>query len=201
VANIITVLDLENFMGREFTPEEEVQAAAIIESVTAVIEDEVDASFEFVEDDVMITQADGHGILEFNERPIVDVTSVTKVDETEVDGWEFDGLSTIYNLWPNQVVIVTYSHGFETVPRAIKTVALGMASRIVYNPAGLRQETVGAISVTYPGIGGEAGTVNLSALERKILERYKVAAKSMRLDAARRRNNSLSILTLDNDID
>jgi hypothetical protein len=70
----------------------------------------------------------------------------------------------------------------------------------MYNPSGLRQETVGAISVTYPGIGGEAGTINFSNLEKRVLDKYSKTEKSMRMAVQRRRLNSLPVLTIDNDI-
>lgn len=70
----------------------------------------------------------------------------------------------------------------------------------MYNPSGLRQETVGAISVTYPGIGGEAGTINFSTLERRILSNYAYQARSMRLMVAERRMSGMPVLTIDNDI-
>ncbi|MET0463746.1 MAG: hypothetical protein ABW007_11355, partial [Chitinophagaceae bacterium] len=120
-------------------------------------------------------------------------------DELAEPVW--DGLSTIYGLQPNQVVDIVYSHGYAQVPGDIKAVAYGMSSRIIYNPSGLRQETVGSISVTYPGVGGEAGTVNMSKLERNVLDKYSAQAKSMRLAGQRLRIGTLPILTIDNDID
>src|ERR1044071_10230990 len=106
----------------------------------------------------------------------------------------WDGLSAIYGLQPNQVVDIVYSHGYSTVPGDIKAVAYGVCSRIMYNPSGLRQETVGAISVTWPGVGGEAGTINFSGLEKKVLAKYSRMAKSMRMATQRRRYDSLPIL-------
>lgn len=198
---IITVEELSAFMGREFSTSEAEQAQALIDVVEGAIESETGVSFTPVTDDVIKIQADGHGIIELKSRPVTNVTSLVDVNGDEIDYWEFDGLTTIYNLFPLQVVTLTYSHGFSSVPRDIRGVALGSASRVMYNPSGLRQETVGAISVTYPGIGGEAGTINFSALERKILGKYGDDAASMRLATNRRRIAGLPILTIDNSID
>lgn len=198
---VITTEDLEAFMGRTFTDAEEAQADAIIEVVTAVIESETGVSFTLVEDEEIRAQADGYGMIELNARPISDVTvyDIDTTDELAEPVW--DGLATIYGLQPNQVVDIVYSHGYAQVPGDIKAVAYGMSSRIIYNPSGLRQETVGAISVTYPGIGGEAGTINMSNLEKNVLEKYARQNRSMRLAGQRLRIGTLPILTTTNDID
>lgn len=198
---LITVEELEAFMGRDFTETEEIQAEALIDAVTSVVEIETGVSFTYVEDEEIRIQADGYGMIELNAKPIAEVT-VYELDSTdEVEGYAWDGLMTVYGLYPNQVVDIIYSHGYSTVPGDIKAVAYGVCSRVMYNPVGLRQETVGAISVTYPGIGGEAGTINFSALEKKILAQYARKAKSMRLAGQRRRIDTLPELTIDNDID
>jgi hypothetical protein len=198
---LITVEELEAFMGREFTEQEESFAEAQIQAISDAIEGITGISFELVIDEEIRAQADGYGIIELNAKPITDVAvfPVGSDDECETAVW--DGLQTIYGLYPNEVVDIVYSHGYSTVPSDIKTVAKGSASRVMYNPSGLRQETVGAISVTYPGVQGEAGTINFSRLERKILAKYVAMAKSWRMDAQRRRVSMLPELTIDNDID
>lgn len=198
---LITVEELEAFMGRTFTDAEEAQAEAIITAVTAVIESETGVSFEITVDEEIRTQADGYGMIELNAKPVSEVTVYCIDSDEEHSSYVWDGLATIYGLQPNEVVDIMYSHGYSTVPGDIKAVAYGMSSRIIYNPSGLRQETVGAISVTYPGIGGEAGTINMSNLEKKVLEKYSAQMKSMRLAGQRRRASSLPELTIWNDID
>lgn len=198
---VITVNELSAFMGKDFTEQEAAQAAILIDTVTALIEDEAGVSFTHIPADTIIIQADGHGIIELNSRPINDVGPIFSMDGEEFTEWEFDGMQAVYNFFPLQVVELTYDHGFEAIPARIKAVALGACSRVMYNPSGLRQETVGAISVTYPGIGGEAGTINFSDLERKVLARYAGTGVSMRLALTRRKIAGMPILTIDNDID
>lgn len=198
---LITVEELEAFMGRTFTEAEEAQAEAIIDTVSSMIESYTGVTFALTEDDDIRIQADGYGIFEFNSKPIVSV-NVYKIGTTEeVDYATWDGLGAIYGLMPNEVVDVVYTHGYAVVPGDIKAVTYGACSRVIYNPSGLRQETVGAISVTYPGIGGEAGTINFSNLEQKVLDKYRRTSQSQRMAVQRRRYNSLPILTIDNDID
>lgn len=198
--SLITVEELEAFMGRTFTDSEATQAASLIQVASDVIESETGVSFSLVEDEEVRMQADGYGIIELNAKPVQEVT-VYETDSTdEITYATWDGLASVYGLQPNEVVDIVYTHGYTTVPGDIKAVCYGVCSRVMYNPSGLRQETVGAISVTYPGIGGEAGTLNFSTLEKKVLEKYAATARSMRMAVQRRKADSLPILTYWNDI-
>lgn len=198
---LITVEELEAFMGREFTDAEADQAEAQIQAISDAIEGVTGISFELVEDEEIRAQADGFGMIELTAKPISAITvfEIESGDEYTAATW--DNMQCIYGLYPNETVDIVYSHGYATVPGDIKTVVKGMASRIMINPSGLRQETVGAISVTYPGVQGEAGTIQFSKLETKILAKYTAQAQSWRMSAERRRISSWPELTVDNDID
>lgn len=197
---LITVEELEAFMGRTFTATEEAQAEVLIQMASDVIESETGVTFSLVEDQEVRMQADGYGIIELNSKPIQEVT-IYVIDSTdEVTYATWDGLAAVYGLQPNEVVDIVYTHGYATVPGDIKAVCYGVCSRMMYNPSGLRQETVGAISVTYPGIGGEAGTLNFSTLEKKVLDKYAATERSMRMAVERRKLDSLPILSYWNNI-
>lgn len=197
---LITTDELAAFMGRTFTETEENQAQMFIDNVSVIIESETGVSFAAVDNEEIRIQADGYGMIELSARPISEI-SVYDIDQTTpLTYGTWDGLATVYGLQPNQVVDIIYSHGYSVVPGDIKAVCYGVCSRMMYNPGGLRQETVGAISVTYPGIGGEAGTINFSTLERRVLAKYSNTMKSMRLAAQLRRQESLPELTVWNDI-
>lgn len=197
---LITTAELEAFMGRTFTDTEEAQAEVLIDLVSSVIESETGVSFSPRADEDVRVQADGYGMIEFHSKPISSVTVYEPDTTTEIDYAVWDGLACVYGLQPNQVVDIVYSHGYTVPPGDIKAVCYGVCSRIIINPSGLRQETVGSISVTYPGIGGEAGTINFSSLEKRILKKYSDSVKSMRLAVQRRKLDSLPILTTDNNI-
>ena len=53
--------------------------------------------------------------------------------------------------WPNEArsVTVTYTHGYVNVPDSVKGACLSAAGRVYSNPDGIRQESVGGVSVTY----------------------------------------------------
>lgn len=187
-------------MGRTFTESEEAQAQMFIDNVSIIIESETGVSFAAVDNEEIRIQADGYGMIELSAKPISQVAVYDLDETTPLVYGTWDGLATVYGLQPNQVVDIVYSHGYATVPGDIKAVCYGVCSRMMYNPGGLRQETVGAISVTYPGIGGEAGTINFSTLERRVLEKYSNTMASMRLAGERRRYAALPELTTWNDI-
>lgn len=200
--SLVSVEELEAFMGRDFSTQEEIQAQAILDNVEALVESALNGiSLTLVENDIIKTQADGHGMIELISKPIHDIVSITDVNGDEIANYEFDGMACIYNLFPLQVVTITLNHGYVTLPADIRTIILGAASRFMNNPSGLRQETVGAISVTYPSVAGEAGTINFSALEKRVIAKYADYNRSMRTAVTRRRIAGMPVLTIDNDVD
>jgi hypothetical protein len=199
--NIITVPQLEIFMGTTFSDTQRLQAAQLCALATHAVTSLTGITFGPVDDEMVQMQSDGHGIIELLEKPIRAVTTVTKWDELdEDDGWKWDGMAGIYNLAPHTTYTIVYSFGTLNIPGDVEIVALGMTSRVMYNPTGIRQETVGAISITYPGIGGEAGSVNVSNLEEKILEKYRPLGWSYRTGINALREQKLPVLTTWNNI-
>lgn len=199
--SIITVEQLEQFMGTTFDETQTSQASMQVVLADAAITALTGVTFYPVDDEVISAQSDGHGIIELVEKPVRNVTSVMQWDSTDEDDcWLWDGMAGIYNLRPKTTYTITYSFGSINTPNDIQIVALGMCSRVMNNPSGLRQETVGAISITYPGIGGEAGTINISNLEESILAKYKPIAWSYRSGVNQLRERNLPILTTYNNI-
>lgn len=199
--SLITVEQLEQFMGVTFDDTQRSQAQMQCILAEAAISSITGVTFYPVDDDLISAQSDGHGIIELVEKPIRNVSSVMRWDsEDEDDCWSWDGMAGVYNLSPRTTYSITYSYGRLETPTDVTIVALGMCSRVMNNPAGLRQETVGAISVTYPGIGGEAGTINISNLEERILEKYTTTEWSYRNGISKLRERNLPILTTYNNI-
>jgi hypothetical protein len=55
--------------------------------------------------------------------------------------------------WLPGRVVVAFTHGYATVPDAVKAVCLGWASVGLLNPGALRSETVGSVSQTWAVAG------------------------------------------------
>ncbi len=97
------------------------------------------------------------------------------VDSTEYD-WSADGiLSRWWTGWPCrfQGVRVTYSHGYDVLPREVAGVCLSLAKRLYDNPSGqaLTSMTLGDYSATY-----ETGGTGLLPQEVDVLQLYEAIA-------------------------
>jgi hypothetical protein len=94
------------------------------------------------------------------ERPVVDVTSVaglpaggwTLVRDTLLPGpvysymWELDDIITGNVTWTPMsmpTIAVTYSHGFQVIPKDLRGLCLSVAARMYVNPSSVEMESVG----------------------------------------------------------
>lgn len=184
MAPLIPVADVETILGRTLTTAEAAQVAVFIDFASSYIRDYTGRSFERRSNHLIRTQADAHGVVELPDPPIVSVASIVDADaegETWIVADQWDGMWRINGLRPWHTYLITYTHGDQEVPQSIAGVCASMASRQIINPAGIRQETVGATSVTYASVFGEAGALGLSGLERQVLDMYADVALSWRV--------------------
>jgi hypothetical protein len=142
-------------------------AATTLDQVSAIIRRE--ARNQFVRRTTTLRRTpDCDGVIRLPLRPVVSVDSVTR-----------DGLPLAYN-WDEETerlhvrswaaVSVTFTHGYAEVPGDVMAVALTAAQRVLSNPHDLRQETVGAVSVTY---ASETIGASLSQADKDLLGRYR----------------------------
>jgi len=119
---------------------------------------------------------DGNGtrVLLLPETPVSDVATV-EVDGEELDPddyqWSADGyLRKLNGTWPTDLrsIEVTYTHGYATIPALIVSITAKLAGRMLDVPAAVRQETIGAYSVSYT-------PATLQADELVLLDTYKRA--------------------------
>ena len=195
--------DIEARLGRNLTSEEAARIRALLDDASALVRSYTNQTFEHVDDDTVTLPATG-GRIVLPGRPVSAVSRVVAVggnlalpDFTLAD-WAFDGIDTIkigdgaaiINLpevwWDDDgypgTYQVTYSHGYATVPPDVLSVVCGMVTRVFQNPSNLRSETVGSYSVTYTiPATGEALGINLSRYEKKILDRYRRTASTVRV--------------------
>ncbi|HEY9417058.1 MAG TPA: hypothetical protein VIQ30_20055 [Pseudonocardia sp.] len=97
---------------------------------------------------------------------------VTLVSGTNYD-WYRNGQLTRAGRWTSKAkaITVTYTHGYpagHVKLELARSVCLTAAARMLNNPAGLRSETVGAVSWTAAGSGADA-TVILTAGDEESL--------------------------------
>jgi len=183
---IISVTDLQNYMGITFTDTQTVQAAYIVDYINGFINDETDTSFG-LETGVTIrvrTDVDGEYILQ--NIPVSAVTLIhdvaTDTDLTS-DQWIFDGIDTLCGFWPGQVLDVTMDFGVDPVPGSIIGVALSMAKRamgqlISNTDSGLVLKQVGDVIYQF----GDVLSPNKN--EQTVLDAYSVTEFTMKLDSS-----------------
>jgi hypothetical protein len=126
-------------------------------------------------------QADYDGIITLPFRPVTSITSVETIDGDTRSNWQWNGIDEIDHLEAHEVVDITYVAGYSAAPAVLKNIAISAASRLMINPTGVRQQTVGAISETIAAGEGTAGSVWFTAQEKELLARYQTTMGTLRL--------------------
>lgn len=183
---IISVSDLQTFMGIEFTDIQAAQAAYIVDYINGYINDETDTSFGTETGAVIRVKTDVSGEYIFQNIPVQAVTLVHDVfSDTDLTSsqWSFDGIDVLCGFYPGQVLDITMDFGVDPVPGSIIGVALGMAKRamgqlISNTDSGLVLKQVGDVIYQY----GDVLSPNKN--EQTILDSYSVTEFTMKLDSS-----------------
>lgn len=150
---LLQVSDIEDVIGRPADDEiEERKWLLYIDSVSAYIENYVDVDFEKTENHVVRRKATYRGVVRLFGGPIYSVTAVKNWRTGQPDFYaDWDGIDQIFNLDSMQVVDITYTHGYDTIPRDIFLVALHGVLGLVDEgePSELRSYTVGDVKEDY----------------------------------------------------
>lgn len=197
--------ELGHFLGEELADARLIQAEMFLELATAQIQGWTRQRIEAVADDEVVLAGTRDWELELPERPVTSAT-VTAVDGIALvegsyrlsgsklirpGGWcgpwglqSGNAPSGLLQAWwwdvPSRVE-VTYSHGFATIPDDVRMVCLQLAARLLQNPTGVAQETIGNYSVMYEArnaVGTAAG--GLTGAETVLLSRYRRRAVAMK---------------------
>ncbi len=186
---LATAADLATRLGRTFTEAETLRVQALLDDASAVVREftRQDITRDTTTDTFTMRRADPvlhrcAGLVTLPQRPVIDIESVS-VDGTPTLDWWQEGQEVLLRAWTwdrppaaNRApqVTVTYTHGWDPVPGAIKTIVMQAANRVLVNPSQVRSETVGGESVTYLiPTTGEALGVLLSRTEKDVLKRYR----------------------------
>lgn len=149
---LVSIQDIEDTLGRSAEDAaEEAEWQFYINIISDFINNEVDVAFE---PQTLVTErlrADAYGEVKL-KGPVVNITSVKNFRTQEEDLYvDFDGVDTLYYLNPRQVVDVTYSYGYNTVPDDIRNLVISaiLAQINEYAPVSLRSYTVGDVTEEY----------------------------------------------------
>lgn len=178
MTSLLTITELSVALGREIDTEEEPQAQYLIDATSSYIESVTELSFSLVEDATERFMANYYGELVITPGPVQDVSELTAVNySTPV--WYWDGMDTVYYLYPNQVVDITYSYGYTTIPADIKAVATEMVKAVIDSSSGgsLKSKQIGDVQYAFQ----EMAVNNFQGLGSDTLDLYMPLARTERL--------------------
>jgi len=139
-------------LGGPLTGARLAQAEVFLEIATADIQAWTRQIIELVEDDLVIFPGSGGWELELPQRPVIAVNEVTTDGVVMAPtGYRVDGeiLQSLVGGWTGTTIAVTYTHGYEDIPRDIWAVTLRLAAQMLDNPQSIKQEGIGSYAVTY----------------------------------------------------
>ena len=189
MADLITPGDIEARVGRPLTDAEQNRLAAVVRDVSAAIRSYTGQTITLVEDDEVRLRVVG-GQIRLPQRPVVEVSAVTSTTGTALS-YEWNGIEhadvTTWagNYWPTHqdLVDVTYTHGYATVPDDIVAVACQVAIRslaVAIDSTAMQQESIGGYSYTLGGAAAN-GALGFLAGERQVLDRYRRRHRTLQL--------------------
>lgn len=198
MANLLTIEDITEATGNSpSSPEEEARWQHYIDAVSAFINGYVSVTFESVTDDTIRYRADYYGVIDLGGDPVSSVSSVKDWQTQTAVNYGWDGLCYLFDLEPNQVVDVTFTHGYASVPDDIRFMAteavLGVLGLGATGP--LKSFTVGDVTEVYTAGVQEEPTAVVS-LSRSVLMRYTDVETSWRLGSGRYPGYTSQIPTL-----
>jgi hypothetical protein len=179
---LITLAYLEIALNRPLEQSEEANAQYLINATSNYIEEVTDTAFSEHTAVTVREMADYYGLIELSPYPVKGITSVTAVTYGSSVMWYWDGLQTIYNLYPNQVVDIVYDYGMDSVPEGIKSVTAEMIKSVIeVLPEGaLKSKQVGDVQHVF----AESANASFNGLGSEILDGYKPVGLTFRLGRA-----------------
>lgn len=186
---LLALEDVEVALGREAVDDaEEAMWQQRIEQISAFVDGYCDDCFEVVAGDTLRAQANAYGVIELGGGPVSQVTSVMWAGTTKpVTGSCYDGLETLYNLWPMAVVDIVYTHGWSAVPKDVKGVVLdallallGLAEQGSSGP--IKQFTVGNVTEAYSFSKHQDGATKINVtVSGEVLNLYRKSMGTFQL--------------------
>jgi hypothetical protein len=176
MANLATIEDVEDRLGRSLTESEAARVEALLQDASALVVSYTGQ--EFLEGTSNSLLQVKQGKIRLPQKPATDVISAVDLDDRNLS-FKWDEFQTLYVTAPNfSMVRVEYDHGTVLPPEDVVAVVAGITLRTLQvSPdaaQGVTQQTAGPFSVTYAtwAVGGQAV---LSPTDKAILDRYRVS--------------------------
>lgn len=184
---LATIDDLTDRLGRDVTTLEALRLDRLLTDASAAVRSYTGQ--QFTEDETTDRIRVRRSMARLPQRPVTEVDTVKDVDSNDVT-FTWDGQETLYldPYWgvafeftfvprrvPLQLVDVTYTHGYASVPDDIIAVVCSMVGRafgVSPEMAGTTALSLGDASISY-GAAGAAGGIGMLMDERAVLDRYR----------------------------
>src|SRR4051812_31981340 len=176
MATFISTYDLGELIGVDLS--QDVGATIAVEAASEMCRTIAEQPFDLVAGDIVTLDGTGTDAILLPKLPVATAGTVT-VNGTIITDYVLDttrgmllrGTTGSYPrpVWPSgrQNVVVTYTHGYGTIPADVRMVALEVARRIVIQGAAT-EETVGDVRIKYAG-----AATDMTDGELRILRKYR----------------------------
>jgi hypothetical protein len=168
----------QEMLGVTLADDQAAQVAQQIQAAAQYVQRVTGQELVVNEDEEVTFDGPGTRVLFLPQLPVTDVSAVSVVENggttALVEGTDYEwsarrgAIRRLGAHWPRayQSVIVTYSHGYETLPLDVQRLIYSLAARGVGTPDGqaVTQEQIGQYSATYEGMRG-----GLTAWESNVL--------------------------------
>jgi hypothetical protein len=170
---LATIADVEARLGRELTVAEESKANAWLDDASALFVNRAEQKFEPGESTVRLFPNDG--IVRLLQRPVIEIINVEDINGASVD-YTWDGFQTLFDVFTNMPLVVTYEHGSVDIPADVVACVAGMVSRTLsISPeaaAGITRTTTGPFTQEFAAwaVGQQ---VMMSPAEMAVADSYR----------------------------
>lgn len=183
--------------GLTLTADESSRVSGLIGRASALIQDAAKQQIVLVTDDVLTLNGTRKERVTLPERPVVSVASVTLDGETLTEGTDWfladdqivrrrtafvDGFGSAFLDapfllgsgfgFPSQTLVVTYTHGFATIPGSVKEICLEAVVRVWVNPGSVARQSSGNTSTVYDNSRFAPTGLLLTSDEKRDIRRF-----------------------------
>jgi len=176
---LLTVDELEDAMGGVSLTEAQTNCANyLISRVSSYLESITGVTFEPKTDFTFRAKADMNGQVTTPVWPVTDVSNFHDFKtDLDITYPRWDGMDMFYGMFPRQVIDITVSYGMETVPIAMKNVAIEAVRRgMSANATSLVSKTVGDVIYVFGDM------LTFPAADQEVIDSYEVTQGTYTLD-------------------
>ncbi len=187
MAAFATPSDLATYMQRDLSAAETATAELVLDLVSGAIRAYTGQTISTATSTAKRLKVRGTKV-RLPQRPVTAVSAVTSTATPAVAvAYTWDGFGSIeLDTYEHASVLVTYAHGYATIPDDIRAITLQVAGRsfgTTPDTTGVQSESIGGYSYS-TGAATAQGAVGFLAGERAVLDRYKLPTGPILMERA-----------------